>query len=119
MGGQPKVAECVQVSTTLPDEESAQSVASRLVEERLAACAQILGPGSSTYWWDGKVERASEWHCHLKTTTARQSELQRRIRELHPYEVPEIIVMAIKGGEASYLSWIEETVRPTPDLRAP
>ncbi len=113
------MAECVQISTTFPDQKTAQSIATRLVEERLAACAQVVGPGSSTYWWEGKVEQATEWYCHLKTTTARQLELQRRIRELHPYEVPEIIGVEIKEGAASYLEWIEETVRPTRGVPAP
>jgi periplasmic divalent cation tolerance protein len=107
------VAECVQVSTTLPDESTAQQLAKRLVEERLAACAQIVGPVSSTYWWEGQIEQAREWYCHLKTTAAASAELCRRIRELHPYEVPEIVVLGIKEGDPSYLKWIAETVQPS------
>jgi periplasmic divalent cation tolerance protein len=107
------MAECVQVSTTLPDEATAQRFGRQLVEERLAACAQILGPISSAYWWQGQIEEAREWYCHLKTTTAAGAELSRRIRELHPYDVPEIIVVAIKEGDASYLRWIDETVGPS------
>jgi periplasmic divalent cation tolerance protein len=105
-----KVSSCVQVSTSLPDEGAAQRVATCLVEERLAACAQILGPISSTYCWRGEVERAAEWYCNLKTTRSRLPELQERIRELHPYEVPEIIALPIVDGDAEYLKWIEETV---------
>ena len=113
------MAECVQVSTTLPDEATAQQFGRRLVEERLAACAQIAGPISSTYWWEGQVQEASEWSCHLKTTSAVSAELSRRIRALHPYEVPEIIVLAIKEGDASYLKWIGDTVRPSPKVPVP
>lgn len=111
------MTECVQVSTTLPDEAGAHEMGRQLVEERLAACAQVAGPVSSAYWWEGRVEHAQEWYCHFKTTAAASAELSRRIRELHPYEVPEIIVVAIKEGDASYLQWIAETVRPS--LRVP
>ena len=100
----------MQVTTTLPQEAAAQRVATCVVEERLAACAQVLGPLSSTYRWEGTVERSQEWYCHVKTTAHRVAALQKRIRELHPYDVPEIIVVPIVGGEAGYLRWIEETV---------
>jgi periplasmic divalent cation tolerance protein len=104
------VADCLQVTTTLPDEETAQHLASRVVEERLAACAQVTGPISSTYWWSGEVERNREWYCHLKTTSARLHRLQSRIRELHPYEVPEIVAVALVDGNPEYLKWIEDSV---------
>ena len=108
------MAECVQVSTTLPDEATAHRFGRQLVEERLAACAQIVGPISSAYWWQAQIEEAREWYCHLKTTAAASGQLSRRIRELHPYEVPEIIVVEIKEGDANYLRWIAETVRSSP-----
>ena len=101
---------CCQVTTTLPDQATAERVATRLVEERLAACAQVIGPVRSTYWWAGKIEQADEWYCHLKTTAARLPGLQTRIRELHPYEVPEIIAVPILQGNPDYLKWIQETV---------
>lgn len=103
--------ECLQVSTTLPDEETARGVAKCLVEERLAACAQVLGPLSSTYCWQGMVEQATEWYCHLKTTRAGLPALQRRLRQLHPYKVPEIIALPVVGGDSDYLRWIEESVQ--------
>ena len=111
--------ECVQVTTTLPDEATAQQLGRRLVEERLAACAQIVGPLSSTYWWRGQVEESREWYCHLKTTAAVSAELSRRIRDLHPYEIPEIIVVTIREGDAGYLKWIDETVRPSSTVPVP
>jgi periplasmic divalent cation tolerance protein len=113
------VAECVHVSTTLPDETTARQFGRRLVEERLAACAQIAGPIWSTYWWRGEVQEAGEWYCHLKTTADASAELTGRIRELHPYEVPEIIVLAIKEGNPSYLKWIGDTVRQSPKVPVP
>jgi periplasmic divalent cation tolerance protein len=105
------VADFVQVTTTFPDERTAQRVASCLVEERLAACAQVQGPISSTYWWKGEVEQEQEWYCHLKTTLERLPALESRIRGLHPYEVPEIIAVPIHHGDPRYLEWIEEELK--------
>lgn len=102
---------CCQVTTTLPDQDAAERLADRLVQDRLAACAQVVGPISSTYRWKEEVERASEWYCHLKTTLARLPALQARIRELHPYDVPEIIAVPILQGDAAYLEWVQEAVR--------
>lgn len=102
---------CCQVTTTLPDRTTAERVATQLVEERLAACAQVIGPVRSTYWWAEKVEQAEEWYCHLKTTVATLARIEARIRELHPYEVPEIIAVPILRGNPDYLKWIQEAVR--------
>ena len=104
------MADCFQVTTTLPNEASAQQVATQLVEERLAACAQVMGPVSSTYRWKGSIEQATEWCCNLKTTRARLAALTKRIGELHPYELPEIVAITIQDGDAAYLQWIEAEV---------
>jgi periplasmic divalent cation tolerance protein len=101
---------CCQVTTTLPDRAAAERVASILVEERLAACGQVLGPVGSTYRWKGEVERAEEWYCNLKTTLDRLPAVQARIRELHAYEQPEIIAFPIADGDPGYLRWIEDAV---------
>jgi periplasmic divalent cation tolerance protein len=101
---------CCQVTTTLPDRAAADRVAVTLVEERWAACAQVLGPVESTYRWAGTVERAAEWYCHLKTTVARVSGLRARLRELHPYDTPEIVAVPIVDGDPDYLRWIGESV---------
>ena len=101
---------CCQVTTTLPDQASADRLAAVLVEERLAACAQVQGPVSSTYYWQGSIEQSTECYCHLKTTMARLPALKARIRELHPYQVPEVIALPIMGGDSDYLRWIEEAV---------
>jgi periplasmic divalent cation tolerance protein len=66
----------------------------------------VVGPVSSTYWWQGKVEEAQEWYCHLKTTVRRLPQLQQRVRELHPYETPEIIAVPISQGDEQYLNWV-------------
>jgi periplasmic divalent cation tolerance protein len=104
------VAECFQVTTTLPGEAAAHQVATRLVEEHLAACAQVLGPVSSTYRWRGSIEQSVEWYCNLKTTKTRLPALKKRIRELHPYELPEVIAIRIQDGDADYLDWVETAV---------
>ncbi|MBA3345243.1 MAG: divalent-cation tolerance protein CutA [Gemmatimonadales bacterium] len=110
MSGQPGVTGCCQVTTTLPERHLADQVAAHLVDERLAACTQIVGPVASTFRWEGRVETATEWYCHLKTTDERLPALQSRIRELHPYRVPEIIAVPIIGGDEGYLRWIRESV---------
>lgn len=98
------------VTTTLDDRNAAERLGTAVVGERLAACAQVLGPVASTYRWRGAVEHAQEWYCHFKTTGDRLSALEARIKSLHPYEVPEIVAVAIAGGNAAYLRWIEECV---------
>lgn len=101
---------CVQVTTTLPDRPAADRLAAALVAERLAACAQVAGPIQSTYRWQGAVETAAEWYCHLKTTEPRMPALVARIAELHPYEVPEVVAVPIADGNPAYLRWIQESV---------
>jgi periplasmic divalent cation tolerance protein len=106
-----EVTDCCQVTTTLPDQSAAEYLAATLVAERLVACAQVLGPVSSTYRWKGKLVQAQEWYCYLKTTLRRLPDLQRRIRELHPYEVPEIIALPFSYGDEQYLEWVREEVK--------
>ena len=103
-------SDCCQVTTTLPDRALADRVAAEVVSGRLAACAQVIGPMTSTYRWEGRVDTAEEWYCFLKTTEGRLPELRARLRELHPYEVPEIIAVPISDGDPAYLRWIRESV---------
>jgi periplasmic divalent cation tolerance protein len=105
------VAECWQVTTTVATQADAERIADTLVAERLAACVQVVGPIRSTYRWQGAVEHAPEWYCHGKTTRARYPALEARLRQLHPYETPEIIALPIVGALPAYLAWIEESVR--------
>jgi periplasmic divalent cation tolerance protein len=108
----PSRAGYCQVTTTLPSRQAAEALAGSVVEERLAACAQVVGPVASTYRWQGSVERAEEWYCHLKTTVERFPALHRRIRELHPYQLPEVIATPITEADADYLHWIASSVTP-------
>lgn len=102
----------LQVATTTGTREEAEQLARSAVEHRLAACAQVVGPITSTYWWNGAVETASEWQCLLKTTAARLDELRAHLESEHSYETPEIIATPIVGGSAAYLAWIERETVP-------
>src|SRR5689334_3126633 len=97
----------IAVLTNLPDSESAFNLARELVALRLAACANVLSPATSFYRWDGKQEQASEHPLLLKTTRDRYPELERAIRERHPYDLPEIIAWEVTAGLPEYLAWVE------------
>ena len=98
------------VLTTTGSREEAEKIARALVERRLAACVNILGPIHSVYRWQGKVESADEHLLLIKTTAARFDSVAKAIRELHSYELPECIELSIQGGSAEYLEWIEQSV---------
>jgi periplasmic divalent cation tolerance protein len=104
------VTECVQVTATAGSEEEAGRLAALLVERRLAACAQVVGPIMSRYRWQGEVEEAREWQLLVKTTRAAYGAVEAAICEAHPYDEPEIIATPIVAGSAGYLAWIEESV---------
>ena len=97
----------IQVVTTTERREDAERIARSLVEERLAACAQVTGPITSTYRWQGKIETAQEWQCWAKSRCNLYDRVEQTIRRLHPYEVPEILAMPIAAGSADYLAWLE------------
>lgn len=100
------MAEYLQVLTTAGSEEEAERLSSALVERRLAACVQVVGPISSRYRWQDKIEVAQEWICLAKTEASRYPELERTIRELHSYDEPEIVATPIVAGNSGYLEWI-------------
>jgi periplasmic divalent cation tolerance protein len=105
-------AEYVFVFTTLPpDAGDSASFARSLVEERLAACVNLLPPMESVYRWEGKIERETERQLIIKTTRERTAALWERVREMHPYEVPEFVVVPILDGNEAYLRWIGESTR--------
>ena len=99
----------VLVLTTVPNDGEAPTFARTLVEERLAACVNLLPPMESTYRWEGKVERETERQALIKTTRDRIVALWERVREMHPYEVPEFIVLPIIDGNDAYLRWIADS----------
>ena len=97
--------------TTWPDAAAARSAAHTVVGERLAACGNIVPGLESIYRWEGQVETAAEVLLMLKTTSARAAALTARLRELHSYEVPEILVLPASDGLPAYLRWVEESCR--------
>ncbi|MDE2572372.1 MAG: divalent-cation tolerance protein CutA [bacterium] len=102
----------IQVTTTTERREDAERIAQTLLERRLAACAQISGPISSSYRWRDGIESASEWLCAIKTRDALYAQVEAAIVALHPYETPEIVAVALAAGSAPYLTWIEESTTP-------
>ncbi|MFN4219155.1 MAG: divalent-cation tolerance protein CutA, partial [Candidatus Bipolaricaulia bacterium] len=88
----------------------AERIAQALLEKRLAACVQIVGPLASLYWWQGKIERSEEWLCIAKSERALFKQIEETIRALHSYEVPEILAVPIVVGSESYLQWLSEQV---------
>ena len=101
------------VLTNLPDRAGAEKLAAALVEQRLAACVNILAPCRSLYRWQGTVQREEEHPVLIKTTRERYAALEAAIRAAHPYELPEIVAVPIERGLAGYLQWvIDETAPP-------
>jgi periplasmic divalent cation tolerance protein len=93
------------VLVTCP-EESAETIAREVLRRRVAACVNIVPGIHSLYWWEGKVDRSKESLLLIKTRTALLGPLQRAVKEVHPYEVPEIIAFPVTHGDAAYLDWI-------------
>jgi periplasmic divalent cation tolerance protein len=103
--------EPIVVLTTCPNEPAAARIARDLVESGLAACATRVGPVHSTYRWQGAIQDEPEVLLVIKTLSTRYSELEMRLKSLHPYEVPEIIALPVTAGSADYLSWLQGAVR--------
>jgi periplasmic divalent cation tolerance protein len=95
--------------STFPDQETANKIARELVESALVACANIVPSITSIYFWKDKVEEGAEVLGIFKLTASRFDEFQKRLRALHPYDVPEIIRLNIAEGSADYLRWIAES----------
>jgi periplasmic divalent cation tolerance protein len=100
--------ETIVVFINCNSEEEAVRIARLLVEEHLAACANILSPVRSIYRWEGKICDEKEWTLIVKTQRKRFEELERKVKSLHSYSVPEIIGLPIAEGSSSYLKWVEE-----------
>ena len=100
----------IQVHTTAGTEQEAYAIARLLVERGLAACAQVSGPVTSHYRWNGKVEESSEWQCTAKTTAAAFPAVESAIRETHSYDMPQIVAMSILLASADYAQWVADSV---------
>ena len=102
----------LQVTVAAGSREEAERIAVTLVERRLAACVQVLGPVASRYRWQGQVEAATEWLCLAKTTEAAWPALAAAVEELHSYEVPEVVAVSVVVGSEPYLDWVRAECRP-------
>ncbi len=99
------------VLTTCGSQEEAEKIARNLVENRLAACVNIIPQIRSIYRWEGKVESTQEWLLVVKTTAEKFVQVRDAIRGLHSYELPECIAIPVEDGSAAYLQWIDENVK--------
>ena len=101
----------VIVASTTSNEETARALAAGAIEAKLGACAQVVGPVTSVFRWEGKVQTEQEWRVEIKTAADRVAALTEHIKAKHSYDVPEIIATAITGGSVEYLSWLVDETR--------
>lgn len=100
------------MTTTVDDQGKATELAKGAVAARLAACGQVGGPITSSYWWEGELEDTEEWTVVFKTAADRADALVEHLLAAHPYDVPEILVAPVTGGNTTYLDWVGEETRP-------
>ncbi|MGB9823546.1 MAG: divalent-cation tolerance protein CutA [Candidatus Hydrothermia bacterium] len=105
--------EFVQVITTTNNEEVAKKIAQILLEKKLAGCVQIIGPINSLYWWKGKIEEDKEFLIFIKSSKSLYKEIEKEIKAVHNYEVPEILCQSILDGNPDYLSWLKSVIQST------
>ena len=105
------MSDVVLVLSTVADDESAERIARTLVEEQLAACVNLLPPMTSIYRWKDAVERATERQLVMKTTRSLVPALEKRLNELHSYELPEFVVLAVDSGSDAYLAWVASSLQ--------
>ena len=103
----------VQVFVSVPSARLAADISRALLDAHLCACAQTLGPMTSRYRWKGRIERAREWLILVKTERRLLRHVERRVRELHPYDVPEMLVVPVQAGATAYLAWLRAQLTPT------
>ena len=100
--------EFILIITSLPDKERAMALAHKLIEERLAACVNVMADCTSVYHWQGKNETASEVPVLIKTLAQHYARLEQLIVSMHPYELPEIIAVPVTNGLPAYLKWMAD-----------
>jgi len=100
------------VVTTTDRAEEAEKLGRGIVEARLGACVQIIGPIRSIYRWEGAVHNDQEWQCWIKTSTDQLDALTEYLKKNHSYDVPEVVALPIVGGSTDYLSWVSNETRP-------
>jgi len=105
----------VVVIVTVANREEAVKIVRSLLEERLIACANIVGPISSIFWWEGKIDKASEFLVFMKSHENHFDRLSEKVAEIHSYEVPEILALPIIKGSPSYLKWLGDSLQSVSD----
>ncbi len=106
------MTECVLVFTTTDTREAADTLARATIEARLAACAQIDGPITSVFWWEGAAQTEQEWRISFKTAADRYPALEAHILAHHSYDTPEIVATPLTHGSPAYLAWVVAETRP-------
>lgn len=101
----------ILIITNFPDRKSALALAEKLVETHLAACVNVLSECSSVYRWEGKTETATEIPLLIKTQQQHYDQVEQMIKAMHPYELPEVIIVPVSGGLPAYLQWIADETR--------
>lgn len=104
------MVDCWIALTTLASRQAGERLAATVIEERLAACVNVIGGVASFYRWQGNVERDEETLLVMKTTAAGVGPLKARVLELHPYETPEFLAVEVGGGSSGYLDWVADSV---------
>lgn len=99
--------EYVQIFTTVEKKKDAEKIADILVKKRVAGCVQVIGPIKSTYRWKKVIENTKEWLCIIKTRKSLYAEVEKTIKEIHPYEIPEILAIPVVSGSKDYLQWLD------------
>ncbi len=98
----------IQIQTTFQKRSNAERIANMLCEKKLSACTQIVGPVTSIYKWKGKTEKSKEWLCIIETRASCYKKVEKAIKEIHPYELPEIIAVPITASSQEYLEWMKK-----------
>ncbi len=101
-------SEFIQIYTTAAKKNDAEHIAKVLSGKNLSACTQIIGPITSVYQWKGKTEKSKEWLCLIKSTKGNYKKIEKIIKKIHPYELPEIIAVPIIEGSREYFNWMEK-----------
>jgi periplasmic divalent cation tolerance protein len=101
----------IQVITTVDQKEVAEKIAQALIKNRLAACVQIIGSMTSIYRWEDNLEKTEEWLCLIKSKRSLFEKVEEKIKEVHPYKVPEIITLPIISGSEDYLEWLQNELK--------
>ncbi len=106
------MSDVILVQTSINSEEGARKIARTAIEKRLAATCWIQGPITSTAWWYGRIMEGEEWICTLKTRKDLYTDLEKAIKEVHFYKIPDIVAIPILAGNPAFCAWVEQETQP-------